>query len=103
MRVRNKSGRSRIIAPVGHAPIEVPDGESIEVDADLGKSLLAQTDRWAPAGPTTVDTDVKGVLAQVGDDRGRARTALEKERGRDGKPRKSLVDALTKIIESEED
>lgn len=103
MRVRNKSGRSRTIAPAGGKPIQVEDGESVEVDDDLARSLLEQTDRWSPAGPTNVDTSIPGVLAQVGNDRSRARTALEKERGREGKPRKSLVDALTKIIESEED
>ena len=103
MRIRNKSGRSRIIAPAGGKPIEVPDGESIEVDDALGRSLIEQVDRWAAAGPTKVDTDVKSVLAQVGNDKDRARTALDKERSSEGKPRKSLVDALTKIIESEED
>ena len=101
MRVRNKSGRTRIISPAGGQPIEVPDGESVEVDDALGRSLLDQPDRWAPAGPTNVNTSVEGVLAQVGDSRDRARTALEAEQASD-KPRKSLVDALTKIIDAQE-
>ena len=101
MKIRNKSGRTRTIAPVGHPPIEVADGESVEVDDALADSLLEQPDRWAPAGPTNVDVPIPAVLAQVGDDKGRARTALDKERQSD-KPRKSLIDSLTKIIESEE-
>ena len=101
MRVRNKSGRSRLIAAAGRPTIEVEDGESVEVDDDLGRSLLQQTDRWAPAGPTNIDTSIPGVLAQVGDDKGRARTALEAEQATD-KPRKSLVDALTRIIDAQE-
>lgn len=102
MRVRNKSGRSRIIAPAGRPSIEVPDGESVEVPDDIGRSLLEQTDRWAPAGPTDVDTSIPGVLAQVGDNRDRARTALEAEQASD-KPRKGLIEALTKIIDAQED
>ena len=102
MRVRNKSGRSRTISPAGGRPVHVDDGESVEVDDELGRSLLEQSDRWAPAGPTDINTSIPGVLAQVGDNKDRARTALDAEQASE-KPRKSLVDALTKIIESEED
>ena len=101
MRVRNKSGRTRIISPVGAQPIEVPDGESVEVDDALGRSLLDQPDRWAPAGPTDINTSVDGVLAQVGDNRDRARTALEAEQAAKN-PRKGLIKALTKIIDAQE-
>ena len=99
MLIRNKTERPRSIEAVGHEPILVEAGESAEVDETLGASLLDQPDVWGPAGPTNVDVSIPAVLAQVGDDKDRARTALEKEQATD-KPRKSLVDSLTKIIES---
>ena len=101
MRVRNITNRPRLI-PADGTPIEVDAGESAEVDDDLGRRLLDQSDRWAPAGPTNLDTSIKGVLAQVRNDKGRARTALEAEQASEN-PRATLIDALTKIIESEED
>jgi hypothetical protein len=101
VRVRNITNRPRLI-PSDGTPIEVDAGEAAEVDDALGRRLLEQEDRWAPAGKTDVDTSIKGVLAQVRNDKGRARTALEAERASEN-PRSTLVDALTKIIESEED
>lgn len=102
MKVRNLRNTAVVIAPPGSNPIEVGAGATVEVDDDLGKSLLDQSDRWAPAGKVDTSTSIDAVLAQVGDDRNRARTALEAEQASD-KPRSTLVDALTKIIESEED
>jgi len=100
--IRYKDDEDVTIAPVGREPIFVEAGASVEVDDDLGMSLLEQSDKWAPAGPTNVEMSIPGVLAQVGDSKDRARTALEKEQATD-KPRATLIAALTKIIESEED
>lgn len=102
MLIRNKRDRSVTIAPAGQQPIVVDAGDTVEVDDTVATSLLAQPDRWAPAGPTSVETSIPGVLAQVGTDKGRARTALDKEQATD-KPRATLVSALNKIIQSEED
>ena len=103
MRVKNLRNVPVSIAPPGSGrPVEVDAGESVEVVDDLGRALLAQPDRWAPAGKTDVNASVPSVLAQVGDNRDRARTALEAEQASDN-PRKSLIDSLTKIIESKED
>ena len=101
MLIRNKRDREVSVAPAGVTPFVVEPGGTAEVDDALATSLLAQSDRWGPAGPTSVDSSIPGVLAQVGDSKDRARTALAKERDSD-KPRSTLVDALTKIIESEE-
>ena len=103
MKVRNKRATAVMVDPKnGHAPFLVEAGDTAEVSDKVGRSLLEQPDRWGPAGPTKVDASVDSVLAQVGGDKNRARTALEKERASD-KPRSTLVDALSKIIESEED
>ena len=102
MLIRNKRDRAVTIAPAdGSPPVEVEANGTAEVDDNLATSLLAQTDRWAPAGPTSVDTSIAGVLAQVGTSKDRARTALEQEQEQD-KPRATLVSALNKIIENEE-
>jgi hypothetical protein len=101
--IRNKRDRSVTIAPTdGTDPVEVEAGGTAEVDDHLGTSLLQQPDRWEPAGPTSVDTSIHGVLAQVGTSKNRARTALDMEQASE-KPRATLVAALNKIIESEED
>lgn len=102
MLIRNKRDRAVTIAPAdGSPPVEVEANGTVELDDSLATSLLAQSDRWAPAGPTSVDTSIPGVLAQVGDSKDRARTALEQEQNSD-KPRATLVAALTKIIDIEE-
>lgn len=100
MKVMNKRAVPVTIAPPGAKPLIVEAGATVEVDDDLGQSLLAQPDRWTAYGVDT-DSSVGAVLAQVGDDRTKARKALEDEQAAD-KPRKTLVDALTKIIEAEE-
>ena len=100
MKVRSKRSTAVVVDPKnGNAPFTVEPGDSAEVDEKVGKSLLEQVDRWEPAGPTDVDVAVPAVLAQVGDSKDRARTALEAEQAKD-KPRAGLVNALTKIIES---
>ena len=102
MLIRNKRDRAVTIAPAdGTSPIEVEANGTAEVDDSLATSLLAQVDRWEPAGPTSIDTSIAGVLAQVGTSKDRARTALEQEQEQD-KPRATLVSALNKIIENEE-
>lgn len=102
MLIRLKQDRARTIAPTdGSPPIEVEANGTAEVSDALGTSLLAQSDLWAPAGPTSVETSVPAVLAQVGNSKDRARTALAREQEQD-KPRSSLVAALNKIIDTEE-
>ena len=102
MLIRNKRDRAVTIAPAdGTPPIEVEAHGTSELDDSLATSLLAQGDRWEPAGPTSVDTSIAGVLAQVGTSKDRARTALTAEQAGD-KPRATLVAALTKIIDTED-
>jgi hypothetical protein len=99
VKVRNLTDDDVVIAHPDYPSVDVPAGESVEVDDALGTLLLEQPDKWAPAGPTNVEAPVPTVLAQVGDNKDRARTALEAEQAKD-KPRAGLVNALTKIIES---
>jgi hypothetical protein len=99
MLVRNLDPLAQTIARTDQT---VEPGESVDVDEDLALALLAQPAKWGPAGETDTDTSVPGVLAQVGDDKGRARTALDKEQASD-KPRSTLVDALNKIIDDGSD
>lgn len=73
----------------------VPDG----LDADHVNQLIAEgmiTDGDQPAGdePGTVEE----VLAAVGDDPAKAAAALDAEKA-SAKPRKTLVDKLTGIVE----
>lgn len=100
MKVMNRRSVPVTLAPAGSKPIVVEAGATVEVDDDLGASLLEQPDRWTSYGvDTSTSKDV--VLAQVGNDKDKARKALDEELAAD-KPRITLVDALTKIIENEE-
>lgn len=100
MKVMNKRAVPVTIAPPGKQPIVVEPGATAEVDDELGQSLLEQPDRWTSYGVDT-ESSVSAVLAQVGNDKTKAQKALDDEQAGD-KPRKTLVDALTKIIEAEE-
>lgn len=51
MKIRNVTDRARVIAATAQI---VGPGETVEVDDDLGKSLLEQPDRWGK--PTTKNT-----------------------------------------------
>lgn len=60
---------------------------------------------WSAAGevvPAEVDKPMQDVLADVGDDVGRAQAALAAEQGRE-KPRQTLVTALARVIDKQED
>lgn len=47
MKIRNKRDVAVVIAPAGaHTGIDVAAGAVVEVDDDLGASLLEQPDRW---------------------------------------------------------
>lgn len=47
MKIRNKRDVTVVIAPVGsHTGVEAAAGGVIDVDDDLGASLLEQSDRW---------------------------------------------------------
>lgn len=98
MRLKNVSGVAREIAETGQT---VDVDEVFEVaDDDLGKRLLDQPANWAAYGVDT-QSSVDAVLAQVAGDKTKAAKALAEEESAD-KPRKTLVDALTKIIDSED-
>ena len=52
MKVRNKRDVAVVIAPAGAmSGIEAAAGGVIEVDDDLGASLLEQSDRWEAVKP----------------------------------------------------
>ncbi len=97
MKIRNVTGRPRGIGVTGQI---VEPGEEIEVADDLGRSLLEQPARWAPVDG---DDTVAAVKKRVGDDPVHARDALAVEQAKGDNARSTLIDALTKIIESEED
>lgn len=117
MLIRNKTAEAREIA-VGDFSAFVEAGDTIEVpdeiangteptgnegapDYDPGRSgLLAQEDVWdaSNGGRPTVDD----VLADVGDDPDRARTALALENQSD-RPRKTLVSRLEEIAAATEE
>lgn len=98
MEIKNKLSRAAYIAATGE---RVAGYGIVSTDDDLGAALLEQVDRWAPAGDVEIGLSIEKVLAQVADDPDRARSALDAENATD-KPRTSLVDALTKIIDTQE-
>ena len=98
----------RYVGPL--AEVDVPDagvtvqrGHKIDVPADVAASLLTTTD-WKAAEST--DFDVSGsvdeVLSRVGDDPAAARAALAAETGA-GTPRKTLIERLQSLADSDEE
>lgn len=100
MKVKNRRDEDVIVVIPGRDPIEAEALGIIDVPDDIGRSLLDQPDNWSAYGVDT-QTSVDTVLAQVAGDRAKARRALDDEQSAD-KPRKTLVDALTKIIDTED-
>lgn len=96
MKIQNKRSYDVEIPDVGF----VDAGDVIEVDDDLGKTLVLQVDAWEE-----VDRGgrppVAEVLAEVGDDPDKARAALAVEH-ESGKPRKSVTSKLEDILNAEE-
>lgn len=97
MLIRNRRPYAVQIAATGQV---VDGGEAVEVDDEIGSSLVEQVDAWEAADGTSRPT-VDDVLADVGDDPDRARQALAVEQGSD-RPRKSLVSRLEEIASREE-
>lgn len=53
MKVRNKRDVAVVIAPAGaQIGVEAAAGGVVEVDDDLGRSLLEQSDRWEAVKPS---------------------------------------------------
>lgn len=77
----------------------------VEGEATLPVSALPHLPGWEPIDPTdvvsTATATVTQVLADVGDDPVKAAAALEAERS-STKPRKSLVEGLSRILENPE-
>jgi hypothetical protein len=94
MEVRLKDPNGREIPNVG----VVEGGETIEVDDELGESLILQEDVWEAADGG--GSRVRDILDDVGDDPDKARQALALEREAD-KPRKSLISRLEGIANPE--
>lgn len=104
MKVKNVSGERLGVVPANDGPHFIADmDEIVEVRDSVGARLLEQPRNWAPAGGVPDEATVGEIKAWVGDSAGRARRALDDERSRGDKARSSLIDALTKITESEED
>jgi len=86
-------------------PAQIPDGFVRVRHADVdGEAVLAETalpflPGWTPVTDLTSDRTIVEVLADVGDDPNAAAAALTVEQDRT-KPRKTLVDALTGIIDT---
>jgi hypothetical protein len=57
MKVRYKGSRPRQVAPAGGQPFTVEPGDTFEVDAKLGKTLIAQTRRFEQVKTTKKDGD----------------------------------------------
>lgn len=57
MKIRNKRTVAVAVAPPGGDPFVVEAGDTVEVDDDLAKSLLAQPDRWAKSTPSKSDKE----------------------------------------------
>lgn len=71
----------------------------VQIDTEAQEAALAarrEADRLAAGGG---EATVQAVLGNVGDDPGKARAALDAEQAKD-RPRSTLVDALSKVIES---
>ena len=99
MQVMNKRSYAVEIPEVGF----VEPGDSIEVDDDLGASLLEQEDAWEQVDDNRAGRPpVAEVLDEVGTDPDKARTALAVEQESD-KPRKSLVSRLQEIVNNAEE
>lgn len=96
MKVQNKRSYALEIPNVGI----VESGDVIEVPDDLGASLVEQADVWEEVERGGRQS-VPEVLAEVGDDPDKARTALAVEQESD-KPRKSLISQLEEIVNAEE-
>lgn len=71
-------------------------GEPIEVDTELAEQLLEQEGNWAEADLGTAT--IKDVLAEVGDDMGRAQQALALEEAKGPDARKTLIEKLSAIV-----
>jgi hypothetical protein len=98
MLIRNKRPYPVEIVATGQ---RVDAGETVEVDDEVGESLVEQVDAWEAADDNSRPT-VEQVKADVGDNPDRARQALAVER-ESGKPRKSLVSHLEDIVASDEE
>jgi hypothetical protein len=71
-------------------------GEPIEVETDLAEQLLEQEGNWAEADLGTAT--IRDVLAEVGDDLGRAQQALALEEAKGSDARKTLIEKLEAIV-----
>lgn len=100
------AGRARIDVPYGTTlPDDVP-AEDIDRLLRLGHIKAAESAEHDPAPDPNADGGVPAgpiavVLQWVGDDTDRARAALDAEQAKGDQGRKSLIEALAKLAESE--
>lgn len=78
--------------------LTVGHDEIIDVPPAVAAEFVARADFKAASEPKVAKVD--DILAAVGDDRALAQVELDAEQMRGAKARKSLVDALTAIVES---
>lgn len=65
----------------------------------LGEEEVVESDTSGDAAGSTKEPTVDEILADVGEDKAKAQAALDEENGRD-KPRKTLVEKLTALVEA---
>jgi hypothetical protein len=97
MKVKSPPGAGHLRIPVDGDVIDVPVDEAVEVDDEMGRSLVDQG--W-------LEVDARGatvaeVLEWVGDDPERASAALAEERAKDD-PRVSLVSRLESMTKEDD-